>query len=109
MNSVCPRLTVVRRPAPEPSPEPLDQPGPPCAARFLLPYTTELACNAGVVAKAYLNQHWIPRCPRRPALVHVLRRFAGRESLKAGVGRRPIRGVQGLARTAKWTPPSSLP
>lgn len=29
----------------------------------------ELACNAGVVAKAYLNQHWIPGSPRRPALV----------------------------------------
>ena len=31
----------------------------------------ELACDAGDVAKAYLNQHWIPGSPRRPALVQA--------------------------------------
>src|SRR6202162_78012 len=57
-------------------------------------------------AKAYLNQHWIPGSPRRPALVPSVG-FGPLDSLKAGAGHPPIRGVQGLARTAKWTAPSN--
>ena len=56
-------------------------------------------------AKAYLNQHWIPGSPRRPALVPSVG-FGPLDGLKAGAGHPPIRGVQGLARTAKWTAPS---
>jgi len=29
----------------------------------------EAACEAGDGVTAYLNQHWIPGSPRRPALV----------------------------------------
>ena len=65
--------------------------------RFLLQYRVELACNAGDVAKAYLNQHWIPGSPRRPALVQSWAGLPARDSLKAGAGHPLIRGVQGLA------------
>jgi hypothetical protein len=58
-------------------------------------------------AKAYLNQHWIPGSPRRPALVPSVG-FGPLDSLKAGAGHPPIRGVQGLARTAEWTAPSKF-
>jgi len=64
--------------------------------RFLLQYRVELACNAGDVAKAYLNQHWIPGSPRRPALVQSWAGLPARDSLKAGAGHPLIRGVQGL-------------
>jgi hypothetical protein len=64
--------------------------------QFLLQYRVELACNAGDVAKAYLNQHWIPGSPRRPALVQSRDGLPSRDSLKAGAGHPPIRGVQGL-------------
>jgi hypothetical protein len=57
-------------------------------------------------AKAYLNQHWIPGSLRRPALVLSVG-FGSLDSLKAGAGHPPIRGVQGLARTAEWTAPSN--
>src|SRR6266481_2525169 len=67
----------------------------PCP-RFLLQYRVELACNAGDVAKAYLNQHWIPGSPRRPALVQSWAGLPARDSLKAGAGHPLIRGVQGL-------------
>jgi len=43
----------------------------------------EMACDAGDVAKAYLNQHWIPGSPRRPVLVQL--RLAG-EALKRAQG-----------------------
>jgi hypothetical protein len=55
----------------------------------------EMACDAGDVAKAYLNQHWIPGCPRRPALVHVPSGLPARKSLKAGAGRPPIKWGSG--------------
>ncbi|HXO05799.1 MAG TPA: hypothetical protein VN884_09240, partial [Candidatus Sulfotelmatobacter sp.] len=55
-------------------------------------------------AKAYLNQHWIPGSPRRPALAPSAG-LGWLDSLKAGAGHPPIRGVQGLARTAEWTAP----
>jgi hypothetical protein len=58
-------------------------------------------------AKAYLNQHWIPGSPRRPALVPSVG-LGPLDSLKAGAGHPPIRGVQGLARTAEWTAPSKF-
>jgi hypothetical protein len=64
-------------------------------AGFPATITREMACDAGDVAKAYLNQHWIPGCPRRPALVHVPGRFAVRKSLKAGAGRPPIKWGSG--------------
>ena len=48
-------------------------------------------------AKAYLNQHWIPGSPRRPALVQSWAGLPARDSLKAGAGHPLIRGVQGLA------------
>ena len=64
--------------------------------QFLLQYRVELACNAGDVAKAYLNQHWIPGSPRRPALVQSWAGLPARDSLKAGAGHPLIRGVQGL-------------
>src|SRR5215469_12971465 len=54
-----------------------------------------MACDAGDVAKAYLNQHWIPGCPRRPALAHVPGRYADRKSLKAGAGLPPIKWGSG--------------
>lgn len=47
-------------------------------------------------AKAYLNQHWIPGSPRRPALVQSWAGLPARDSLKAGAGHPLIRGVQGL-------------
>ena len=57
----------------------------------------EVACDLRDGVTAYLNQHWIPGSPRRPALAHVLA-GNGRESLKAGAGH-PLflSGVQGLA------------
>ena len=58
-------------------------------------------------AKAYLNQHWIPGSPCRLALVPSVG-FGLLDSLKAGAGHPPIRGVQGLARTAEWTAPSKF-
>jgi hypothetical protein len=64
---------------------------------FLIQLFLEAACDAGAGVTAYLNQHWIPGSPRRPALAHVLAGSAGSESLKAGAGHPLIRGVQGLA------------
>ncbi len=81
----------------------------PGIAEFQFPDTIEFGVGLRRTcrAKAYLNQHWIPGSPRRPALVPSVG-FGPLDSLKAGAGHPPIRGVQGLARTAEWTAPSKF-
>ena len=47
------------------------------AAMIPATMNAEAACDVGAGVMAYLNQHWIPGSPRRPAVAHVLAGSAG--------------------------------